>query len=387
MDLSRLSVRSDVVKLIRRFFDERGYTEMHTPRLVGLPGQEPHLEPFWTAVSCPNTSYQLQATSYSAALITSPEYAMKRLLAAGMDKIYDLGPCFRNNEPWDVTHDPEFLMLEWYRKDADLFSLMDETEEMVKWVSTHVQRPENVQRPTSHVPRQEPGHRTYNPFQPFRRLTVEDAWREYLGVELSPLLDDLDGIRKLAISLDQTVDESDTWDDLYFKIFLTHIEPKLGLVDPNYELRTTNCQPVFLYRYPTSQAALAKRCSDDPRYADRVELYIGGLELANGFVELADADEQRKRFEEEQALRQKLGKKTWPLDERFLAALPKMANAAGIAFGVDRFVMLLTGAKSINDVIPFSARDRFVSGKSLNSSCTVCSKQDADTQIFNRSIL
>ena len=124
-----LKKRSALIKLIRQFFDERGYTEMQTPRLIGLPGQEPHLEPFWTDMMEPN------GAMHPAALITSPEYAMKRLLAAGLDRIYDLGPCFRNNEPWDGTHDPEFLMLEWYRKNGDLASLMEETEAMVRWVA------------------------------------------------------------------------------------------------------------------------------------------------------------------------------------------------------------------------------------------------------------
>lgn len=301
---------------------------MHTPRLVALPGQEPHLEPFWTRLRRGSGGQ----AEVDAALITSPEYAMKRLLAEGMDKIYDLGPCFRNGEPWDGTHDPEFLMLEWYRKSRNLSDLMDETEEMVMSVMREFRAsPEALVRS-------------------WRRLTVEQAFQEHLHVELTPLLEDTDELKKLAISLGQRVAPEDSWDDIYFKIFLTHIEPKLG-----------NEHPTFLYRYPASMAALARRCSDDQRYADRVELYIGGLELANGFAELADPDEQRKRFEEERALRAKLGKKTWPLDEKFLADLPKMGNAVGIAFGVDRFVMLLTGAKSINDVIPFSARERFTS--------------------------
>ena len=293
---------------------------MHTARLVGLPGQEPYLEPFWTNV------VEADGTSHPAALITSPEYAMKRLLAAGMDRIYDLGPCFRNNEPWDGTHDPEFLMLEWYRKNADITALMDETEEMVKWVANAYGSPMD---------------------RPFRRLTCEDAWKIYAGIDLASLIGDRESMAKVAVDHHQTVSETDTWDDLYFKIFLSDIEPKLSE------------QPTFLYRYPASQAALAKKCTDDPRFADRVELYINGLELANGFVELADATEQRKRFEEEVELRASLGKKTWLLDEGFLTDLPKMGDAIGIAFGVDRLVMLLTGSKSINEVIPFSARDRF----------------------------
>lgn len=321
MNLQNIRLRSNVVKLIRRFFDERGYTEMHTPRLVGLPGQEPYLEPFWTEVVTND------GVRHDAALITSPEYAMKRLLAEGMEKIYDLGSCFRNNEPFDGTHDPEFLMLEWYRKDADLSSLMDETEAMMRWVTEKI------------------GGKA---MPAFRRLTVESAFREYLGIELSPLIGDREAMAAVCRAHHQTVVESDTWDDLYFKLFLSAIEPKIAAD-----------QPTFLYRYPASQAALATRCVDDPRYADRVELYVGGLELSNGFAELADADEQRKRFEEEQALRRSLGKKTWPIDEPFLAALPKMGTAIGNAFGVDRFVMLLTGATSINDVVPFPARERF----------------------------
>jgi lysyl-tRNA synthetase class 2 len=325
----QLKQRSAIIKLIRRFFDERGYTEMQTPRLVGLPGQEPYLEPFWTDVT------EADGTKHAAAFITSPEYAMKRLLAAGMDRIYDLGPCFRNNEPWDGTHDPEFLMLEWYQKEADLGSLMDETEEMVRWVTKQFSTTRPPDHPTSFV-------------EPFRRLTCEEAWKTYAGINLAPLIGDRDAMMKAALAHDQTASEFDTWDDLYFKIFLSEIEPKLSE------------QPTFLYRYPASQAALAKKCADDPRFADRVELYINGLELANGFVELADADEQRKRFEEEVALRASLGKQTWALDEKFLGDLPGMGEAVGIAFGVDRLVMLLTGAKSINDVVPFSARDRFM---------------------------
>ncbi len=187
---------------------------------------------------------------------------------------------------------------------------------------------------------------------PFRRLTVEAAWREYANIELTPLLDDREAMARVCREHDQTITKTDTWDDLYFKIFLSEIEPRLSTFDFR---RST-----FLYRYPASMAALARRCADDHRWADRVELYIGGLELANGFAELSDATEQRKRFEEDRDLRRSLGKKTWELDEKFLAALPQIGNAAGIAFGVDRCVMLLTGATSINDVIPSSARERFL---------------------------
>ncbi len=307
--------RAQIVKQVRAFFDARGYTEMQTPRLVGLPGQEPYLEPMWSEVS------EQDGAKHRAALITSPEYAMKRLLAAGFDKIYDLGPCFRNGEPWDGTHDPEFLMLEWYRKNIGIQELMDETEEMVKSILKDLPK--------------------------FRRLTVADAMKQYAGVDLETVLGDRKAMAKLCLEHHQTVNENDTWDDLFFKIFLSEVEPKLGEV------------PTFLWRYPASMAALAQKDPQDPRYALRVELYIGKLELANGFVELADPVEQRARFEEEQALRKSLGKETWPIDERFMEALPKMGQAAGIAFGVDRLVMLATGTDSISEIMPISVGERF----------------------------
>ncbi len=323
MNTTDVEMRSKVIKEIRRFFDDRSYTEVHTPRLVGLPGQEPHLEPFWTHLRQGSGGQ----AEFDAALITSPEYAMKRLLAAGMDKIYDLGPCFRNNEPWDGSHDPEFLLLEWYRKDADLQSLMDETEAMVRAVGS--------------LGDWAIGNDS------FRRMTIFEAWKEYLNIDLIPLLGDREAIAKVARDLDQAVEDQDTWDDIYFKIFLSKIEPKIGET------------PTFLYRYPASMAALAKTCEDDPRFAERVELYIGGLEIANGFVELADPVEQRKRFEEERETRRSQGKETWDIDEKFLSDLPNMGSAVGMAFGIDRLVMLMTGSSSINDVIPFSAKERF----------------------------
>lgn len=343
MDLMKIKARTRIVQLVRRWFDEQGFTEMITPRLVGLPGQEPYLEPFWTEVSEP-TIRGLRP----AAFVTSPEYAMKRLLAAGLDKIYDLGPCFRNNEPWDGSHDPEFLMLEWYRRDAGVDDLMADTEKMIRWVT------EQVGADKFRIP--ESG---------FRRLTVEEAWREFAGVELAPLLDDREAMAKTAVEkFSQTVTPDDTWDDIYFKIFLSVIEPKLGwsgsdVRHDGLDERGTMV-PVFLYRYPASQASLSRRCADDPRWAERVELYIGPFELANGFAELCDPVEQRARFEEERTLRASHGQPTWSLDELFLADLPKMGNAAGIAFGVERLAMLLVGAESINEILPFPARERFL---------------------------
>ncbi len=325
-----IELRSRVVTAIRRFFDEGGFLEMHTPRLVGLPGQEPYLDPMWTEV------HRADGEVFPAALITSPEYAMKRLLSAGLDRIYDLGPCFRDGEPWDGSHDPEFLMLEWYRREAGLDELMQDTENMMAYVASALHQEHASLR------------------KPFRRLTVKDAMKMYAGIDLDPLMENRSALEKIVGEHGHSVHSQDTWDDLFFKIFLSEVEPHMG-----WNQDHTEWQPTFLSLYPASMAALARRSSSDPRYALRTELYIGDLELANGFAELADMNEQRERFLDEQRLRQSLGKKIWPLDELFLACLPTMGNAAGIAFGVERFVMLLGGVKSISEILPIPVQDRF----------------------------
>lgn len=328
--------RAEVVRAVRRFFDACGFLEVHTPRLVGLPGQEPYLDPFWTEVT-PHGSRDTHHRPQNAALVTSPEYAMKKLLGEGLDKIYDLGPCFRDGEPWDLTHDVEFLLLEWYRREAGMEVLMDDAEAMVRFVADAM---------SSVILHPSPA--------PFRRLTVAEALWQYAGVHIEPLLDDRDALAELIRSHGYTATDGDAWDDLFFKIFLTEVEPKLGWND-----KKNAWQPTFLFQYPSCMAALARRDPADPRFAMRVELYIGDMELANGFAELSDPKEQRERFEADQILRAKLGKKVWPVDERLLDALPRMGDAAGMAFGVDRLVMLLTGASSIEEIMPIPIQERF----------------------------
>jgi lysyl-tRNA synthetase class 2 len=286
-------------------------------------------------------------TKHRGALITSPEYAMKKLLAAGFEKIYDLGPCFRNSEPWDGTHDVEFLMIEWYRRDAGLKELFEDTEGMVKAVAEEWF--------ASEAGSQGVADRSWLK-RPFRRLTVAEAMKQYAKIGLDAVLDDKEALAQLVTERGMPVGENDTWDDLFFRIFLVEVEPYLGWSGKGSD-RTI--EPTFLYNYPASMAALARKDPTDPRYALRTELYFGDLELANGFAELSNASEQHQRFEEEQALRRSLGKEIWPIDERFIDCLPKMGDAAGIAFGVDRLVMALSGAKSISDIMPIPIRERF----------------------------
>lgn len=319
MQQAFVKFRSRIVKNIRAFFDDRGYTEVHTPRMVALPGQEPYLEPFWT------TLHDIYGNGEARALITSPEYAMKKLLAEGHEKIYDLGSCFRDGEPRDGSHSPEFLMLEWYRKDTDLDSLMDETEEMVRFVGSEIKDAELA--------------------VPFRRLTVSEAMKLYAGIELDEVLEDEEALAAIVKERGGSVSPSDSWDDLFYKIFLSEVEPKLGWNEDK-----TQWRPTFLWNYPISQAALAEKNPEEPRFALRAELYIGDLELGNGFQELTDAEEQRQRFLEDIEIRKSLGKKTWEIDEALLTALPSIGKASGMAFGVDRLAMLLSGAKTLSDL-------------------------------------
>lgn len=320
----RLQQRAHVVKTIRRFFDERGYTEVQTPRLVSSPGQEPYLDPLWTTI------HNIYGSSRDMGLITSPEYSLKKLLGEGMDKVYDLGPCFRDHEPWDKTHDVEFLLLEWYRKNIVLQELMDETEELIRFVLQAEYTKET-----------------------FRRMTVKEAWKRYLNEDLDALIDSLDAMRDCALRHHQTIGEQDSWDDLFYKIFLTYIEPHLG-----WNADHTVYQPTFLYQYPASQAALAKRDTQDPCYALRVELYIGDLELCNGFEELADPVEQRKRFIEEQGMRKTMEKRIAPIDERLLEKLPQMGQCCGNALGIDRIVMLKQEQKVLSNIMPIPLIER-----------------------------
>lgn len=301
-----LFLRAKIIAAIRRFFDERGYLEVETPVMAALPGMEPYLDPFETETRDP------RGRRFRSFLITSPEYAMKKLLTAGFPKIYQLTKCFRNGEDFGGRHNPEFTMLEWYRAGTDYRGIMDETEELAAAAGAAVGVSVAV---------------------PFERLTVEEAFRNYAGKDALALSDD---------------------EPEFHKVFLNEIEPRLGKE-----------RPTILYDYPASMAALSKRKADDPRWAERFELYIGGLELANAFTELTDAQEQRRRLEEERELRRKLGKTDYPVDDDFIAALEEgMPEAGGISLGIDRLAMALLGKTDIRDVIAFPADSLFPSADS-----------------------
>lgn len=312
--------------LIRSFFVSRGFIECETPILVPTPGMEPNLFPFETEL------VEFNGTKHRAGLITSPEYGLKKLLGQGLAKIFELARVFRNHEPFDETHNHEFTMLEWYRKGEGYEAIMDDIEALVKYCAEGLDAsaPMNSSMGAS-----------------WERITVDQAFQKYCHFSILENLD-RDKLALRAKDLGIEAPASDSFDDIFFRIFLRDIEPHLG-----------KDKPTILYEYPASMAALARTKPSDPRVAERFEVYINGLELANAYGELTDPIEQRARFEKEQQERTRLGKTVFPIDEALLAELPKIGQAAGIALGVDRLAMLLTGAKSIEEVIGFSARELF----------------------------
>jgi elongation factor P--(R)-beta-lysine ligase len=335
--------RKKIMEAIRDFFALEGFAEIETPLLVRSPGMEPNLAPFKTTLT------NEVGKKFEGYLITSPEYSCKKMLGAGMDKIFSLGKVFRNNEPFGGTHNPEFTLLEWYRAGADYEKIMDDTERLVAFCA-----PEAKSRLEEVSPRPLPAKAdsknlqptTYNLTAPWARTSVKAAFAQ-IGLNLDQILT-RDKMAEAAVARGYAVSPDDTFDDCFFKIFLTEIEPRLG-----------KDKPVFLYDYPIQMAALARPKAADPRYAERFEAYANGLELCNAFSELVDPQEQRRRFEEEAKERARLGKDVAPTDDDLLAALGGIKSAAGNALGVDRLVMLLTGAKSIDDVLLFPASEMF----------------------------
>lgn len=325
-----METRSAIIAAVREFFVLSGFLEVETPIMAAKPGMEPYLDPFRTEL------LRHDGAKFQGYLMTSPEYAMKKLLAGGLEKIFEITKVFRNGEPWNGSHNPEFTMIEWYRANVDYREIMNDTEELVNFCAEKVLELQS-------------GKVAEIDFQvPWERLTVAAAFERYCGIDLGKGIDDVAWFREAVRAKGVQVSDDEAFDDVFFKIFLRDIEPKLG-----------QDKPVILCEYPRSMAALARIKADDPRYAERFEAYAGGMELCNAFTELTDPVEQRARLEEERQLRQKLGVHDYGLDEQFIEAVGQMPPAAGIALGLDRLVMLLTGSTSINDVLYFPAGDLF----------------------------
>lgn len=316
-----LWTRGRALAAIRAFFDGRGYLEVETPLLVPSPGMELHLRAI---------------PAGGGYLNTSPEYQMKRLLAAGLERIYQLSRAFRAEER-GAHHVSEFTLLEWYRVGARLPQLMEETEQLLGAVAERV-----VGRAVL------PGVAGEVELAPgWDRLTVTEAFQRFGGLQCDGTESGGElAARARAAGWDVPEGVTD-WDEVFTRVFVDAIEPHLG-----------RRRPVFLHRWPARQAALSRLCPEDPRFAERFEVFAGGLELANAFEELTDCDEQRRRLVADQALRRARGLDVYPVDERFLGALAEgIPPVSGIALGVDRLVMLLCGARRIDDVLAFTPEE------------------------------
>jgi lysyl-tRNA synthetase class 2 len=327
-----LAARGAIAAAVRAWYAEQGFAEVETPALQVSPGLEPHLKAFATELEEP-----FDQGARRLYLHTSPEFAMKKLLAAGCPRIFQLARVYRNGER-APTHHPEFTMLEWYRAGGTTDALIADVTALLRVAWNAV--------PT---PLRETGLRwngqVCDPMAPVHVLSVADAFFQYAKIDLlatapDPLRPDADLLHRAAGEVGIALPRSAEWEDLFFHIFLDRIEPRLGIG-----------APTALTDYPISMAALARPSPKDPRVAERVEIYAAGLELANGFGELTDPVEQRRRFESDMEKKQRLYGLRYPIDEDLLAALAQMPDAAGMALGFDRLVMLATGATRIEDVL------------------------------------
>src|SRR5580692_8314202 len=320
-----LAARGAVARAVRAWFDEQGFTEVETAILQISPGNETHLHAPRTELIASDGE---RATRY---LRTSPEFACKKLLAAGETRIFEFARVFRDRERGDL-HLPEFTMLEWYRANAAYDAVMADSIVVI----AHAAQATGIGRFSFRG-------RIADPFAEPELLTVAAAFERFAGIDLLATIGHGQGDRaSLAAAAAQRVriTDDDTWSDIFSKVLVEHVEPNLG------QGRLT-----LLFEYPVPEAALARVKADDPRVAERFEIYACGVELANGFGELTDAAEQRRRFTLAMDEKARRYRERYPLDEDFLAAVAQMPQASGVALGFDRLVMLGSGAVRIDQVV------------------------------------
>jgi elongation factor P--(R)-beta-lysine ligase len=322
----RLLARAQVSRFARRWFDAKGFVEAEPAALQASPGNETHLHGFRTALIPPD------GAARDAYLHTSPEFAMKKLLAAGEKRIFALTHVFRNRER-TALHAPEFAMLEWYRADAPLDRIIEDCAALTA-LAAHIAGAKTF------VFR---GRET-SPFEPPERLSVRDAFRRYAGVDLYDSLPigsppNAEGLARQARDSGLRVAPDDDWSDIFSRLLSERVEPNLGVG-----------RPTILHAYPVSEAALARIALDDPRVAERFEFYCCGVELANAFHELTDPVEQRRRFAADMAAQQRIYGSSHPIDADFISALAEMPDACGAALGFDRLMMLATGVDRVESV-------------------------------------
>ncbi|HAJ46865.1 MAG TPA: EF-P lysine aminoacylase GenX [Alphaproteobacteria bacterium] len=322
-----LLARNAIQNALRTWFAKEGFIEAACGQLAVSPGNEAHLHAFATE------EIGTDAARRTLYLHTSPEFAAKKLLAAGETQIFDFARVFRNRERGPL-HAPEFTMLEWYRANAPYEAIMADTGAVVRIAA------ETAGARAFHW-----RGKTCDPTAQAERLSVSEAFARFADIDLGATLDEAgnglsDALAAAAAKAGVAIGSNETWTDVFSRILVERVEPHLGLE-----------RPCLLDRYPRCEAALARACTDDPRFAERFELYMCGVELANGFGELTDPVEQRQRFEAEMAEKHRVYGERYPIDEDLLSALAHMPPASGVALGFDRLVMLATGAPSIDTVL------------------------------------
>jgi lysyl-tRNA synthetase class 2 len=297
-----LRERARIRTAVRGFFESRGFMEVETPAMLVSPGLDLHLDAF---------EVPQREGRPSRWLSTSPEYQMKRLLAEGYTQIYQLAPCFRQGES-GTLHNQQFTMLEWYRASGEIDEVIGDTEQLVASITGGSVRF---------------GKRTLDVLPPIERVPVCEAFARFAGW-----------------STEETIHAAAHDEDRYFRTLVEQVEPALERMD----------RPVWLVRYPASQASLARLTADDPRFCDRFELLLAGVELCNGFGELVDPVAQRARLTRDQEARRERGLAVYPIDERFLDALARVPPSVGNALGFDRLVALACGTRQIDVTMAFS---------------------------------
>ena len=322
-----LLARGRIKAALRAHFEGQGFTEVECGALSVSPGNEAHLSAFATEAIGPDGARQ------RLYLHTSPEFAAKKLLAAGENRIFDFARVFRNRER-GALHASEFTMLEWYRARAPYQSVVDDSLALL-----------GIAAGTTGAHSFSFRSRSCDPHAVAERLTVAEAFTHHASIDLMATLSPTGEGDRGALAMQARrsgfdVTESDSWADIFSKVLVARVEPLLGLE-----------RPTVLFEYPRCEAALARATPHDPRVAERFELYACGVELANGFGELTDPAEQRARFEAEMDEKQRVYGERYPIDEDFLAALAEMPEASGVALGFDRLVMLATGSRTVDDVL------------------------------------
>ncbi len=327
--LEKYLVREKVIQTIRKYFLDQAFHEVFTPIMVPVPSIEPNLEVFETEL---RTSSEIKKRAF---LISSPEYAHKRLLSAGVGSLFEITHSFRNEEEVSRFHSPEFTILEWYKVNSDYKDTMRDFENLfLKIIGKDIMKYQGEE---------------YDLTLPWPRISVAEAFKKFAGIGTETLLDEkkLLEVGKLH---SYRVTEETTWEQMFYQIFLNEIETKLR----------DSKKPYFVYDYPISQASLSRPKKDDPRFAERFEIFLAGVELGNCFSELTDAEAQYKRFEEDLAVRKSMGKTDFPIDEDFVQALRDgMPVCSGIAVGVDRLVMLAADTPTVSDTIFFPDDELF----------------------------